>query len=54
MEPLDPTQEPGPPEITPPEIQEPYPPPGELDPPQQPEIPEPYPPPGELDPPRPI
>jgi hypothetical protein len=31
--------------------QEPYPPPGELDPPQPPEIPEPYPPPGEADPP---
>jgi hypothetical protein len=35
------------------EIPEPYPPPGELDPPQPPEIPEPYPPPGELDPPEP-
>jgi hypothetical protein len=31
--------------------QEPYPPPGELDPPQPPEIPEPYPPPDEADPP---
>jgi hypothetical protein len=49
MEPLDPTQDPSPPEIP-----EPYPPPGELDPPEQPVIPEPYPPPGELDPPRPI
>lgn len=38
-------------QIETPDIPEPYPPPGETDPPQQPDIPEPYPPPGELDPP---
>jgi hypothetical protein len=38
--------------LEPPELpREPYPPPGELDPPQPPEIPEPYPPPDEADPP---
>jgi hypothetical protein len=36
-----------------PDIPEPYPPPGELDPPVPPDIPEPYPPPGETDPPAP-
>lgn len=36
-----------------PDIPEPYPPPGELDPPMHPDIPEPYPPPGETDPPAP-
>lgn len=38
-------------QIVQPEVPEPYPPPGEADPPQQPDVPEPYPPPGELDPP---
>jgi hypothetical protein len=45
--------EPQPPAEPSPQIPEPYPPPGELDPPQPPQIPEPYPPPGELDPPQP-
>ena len=38
-------------QIVHPEVPEPYPPPGEVDPPQHPDVPEPYPPPGELDPP---